>query len=57
MDKWGMGGKGGGGLENWTIFMEVICTSSLISFLYVLCFKNSFKAIGRLNCLDISQVI
>ena len=46
MDK---GGKGGGGLENWTIFMIVICVSSLIIkinvdlFLFNLTYKDIAK--------------
>ena len=32
-----VGGQGGGSLENWTIFMDVICVSSLISL------KNTAK--------------
>ena len=32
--------KGGGGLENWKIFMDIICASSLSPYLIYLLKKN-----------------
>ena len=40
-------GQGGGGLENWSIFMDVICVSSLMA--------SYKKAAGRLHLLNKSR--